>query len=189
MYSIKSDDNLDPVMFIGADVAHGGNSGGGESVAAVVGSRDLNFYFYCAQISVQRNENRGKKSQEIILDMEKMCQPLVEKFIENTKQSPKRIIFFRDGVDYGQFEAVIEKEVSAIKNAVAKISSNPDEPKPKVTTILVQKRNHTRFYPVHEKDQVKEKRRINLYFFLFLIQTLLFTYYSHKRETFCLVHW
>lgn len=137
-------------MFIGADVAHGG----GESVAAVVGSRDLNFYFYCAQISVQRNENRGKKSQEIILDMEKMCQPLVAKFIENTKQSPKRIIFFRDGVDYGQFEAVIEKEVSAIKNAARSIS-NTD---PKVTTILVQKRNHTRFYPVHEKDQVKKKR-------------------------------
>ena len=46
-----------------------------------------------------------------------MAASLLVKFYKNTKRKPERIIFFRDGVSEGQFQATIDVELSALRLA------------------------------------------------------------------------
>ena len=46
-----------------------------------------------------------------------MAANLLIKFYKNTKRKPERIIFFRDGVSEGQFQATIDLELSALRLA------------------------------------------------------------------------
>jgi eukaryotic translation initiation factor 2C len=137
----------EPVMFFGADVT---NFGGGErcSIASVVGSYDLNFTKYAARLSEQKNLNENRQSQEIILDLEEMSFTLIKTFQKNNNLLPKRIIFYRDGVDSGQFEKVLNEEIVALKQACKRLNFDP-----KITMIVVQKRHHARFFPIKQEDK------------------------------------
>ena len=79
---------------------------------------------------------------------------------KQTNQSPKRIIFYRDGVSEGQFKQVLEKELPLIRGQPITLSradrlliQDPlDACKeigitPKITIIIVGKRHHVRFFP------------------------------------------
>ncbi|KAF9065093.1 Piwi domain-containing protein [Rhodocollybia butyracea] len=61
--------------------------------------------------------------------------------------SPKRIIFYRDGVSEGQFKQVLDQELVALKKACASLSIDA-----KITFIVVGKRHHVRFFPTR-RDQ------------------------------------
>jgi eukaryotic translation initiation factor 2C len=137
----------EPVMFMGADVATLDSQS--KSFAALVGSYDLDFCKYSVRLSEQMNSNENKHSQEIILNMEDMAYLLLKKFEEKTKRFPTRIIFYRDGVDVGQFQAVLDKEIAALKNACAKFNKCP-----KITMIIVVKRHNTKLYSTHQNDMV-----------------------------------
>lgn len=64
---------------------------------------------------------------------------------------PQRIVFFRDGVSEGQFEKVMDWEISAIRKACMKLSA---EYKPPITYLVVQKRHHTRLFAEDQRDKV-----------------------------------
>jgi len=67
---------------------------------------------------------------------------------------PKRIIYYRDGVSESQYSKVVEIEVSAIKRAFEKLRKMKKwKDNIKVTTIVVTKRHHTRFYPIDKNDE------------------------------------
>lgn len=135
-------------MFFGADVATVESKG--KSYAAVVGSYDLNFCKYSVRVSEQTNLNENKNSQEIILNMEEMALSLLKKFEQKNGQLPSRIVFYRDGVDSGQFQDVLDQEMCALKRACAKLN------KPvKITLVVVVKRHHTKFYPMNPEDAIK----------------------------------
>lgn len=136
-------------MFMGADVT---NFGGEDrsSIAAVVASYDMVFGKYSVRLSEQKNSNENRKSQEIILDLEEIAYQLIEVFKRNNKQTPKRIIFYRDGIDSGQFQKVLDFELQAVQRACRRHNFTA-----KITIIVVQKRNHTRLFPVDDKNKTK----------------------------------
>jgi eukaryotic translation initiation factor 2C len=66
---------------------------------------------------------------------------------------PKKIIYYRDGVSEGQFSKVVRDEVSAIRRAYETIKKREKvKTDLQLTTIVVTKRHHTRFYPIDDAD-------------------------------------
>ena len=88
-----------------------------------------------------------------------------------TNLSPKRIIFYRDGVSEGQFKQVLDEELPLVKGLsgplcvdvyylLIRSSSAACEEvgiSPNITVIIVGKRHHVRFFPattdVKERDK------------------------------------
>jgi eukaryotic translation initiation factor 2C len=58
----------------------------------------------------------------------------------NGGKKPEKIIYFRDGVSEGQFEEVMNCEMSAIQRACKRMSGGDYEPG--ITFVVVQVRNH-----------------------------------------------
>lgn len=141
------------VMLMGADVTHPSpDVKDGFSVAAVTASHCPNAFGYNLCWRLQ------KPGQEIILDMEDITrQHLIRFYQQNKKMKPEKIIVFRDGVSTGQFEAVLQAEMQAIRRACTKLEPNY---KPAITFIVVQKRHHTRFFPVDKR--ISEDRNCNV---------------------------
>ena len=78
-----------------------------------------------------------------------MSSLLICSFQKHNRTLPNRIIFYRDGLDSGQFQKCLDFEVQAIKNACKALGFNP-----KITMIIAQKRHHTRFFPIKDSDKV-----------------------------------
>ncbi|XP_015790047.1 protein argonaute-2 isoform X3 [Tetranychus urticae] len=136
----------EPVIFLGADVTHppaGDNKK--PSIAAVVGSMDAHPSRYSATVRVQQHR------QEIIQDLASMVKELMIQFYKCTRYKPVRIIFYRDGVSEGQFPAVLNTELLALRKACMMLE---DDYYPGITFIAVQKRHHTRLFCADKREQV-----------------------------------
>lgn len=70
-------------------------------------------------------------------------------FLQQTTKKPHKIIFYRDGVSEGEIQKVMSMEVTAIRRACTSLG---DDYKPQITFLVVQKRHHTRFFPVNPND-------------------------------------
>lgn len=106
-------------MFIGADVQHAKNNYSGEipSIAAVVASMNSECTFTNQRVSRQWPQG-GKQSEETILLLKEMVEELLRAFQDNNDgHLPEHIVFFRDGVDDGQFERIQNGEIVALKKA------------------------------------------------------------------------
>ncbi|KAF7823308.1 protein argonaute 5-like isoform X1 [Senna tora] len=169
-----------PTIIFGADVTHpqpGEDSS--PSIAAVVASMDWpEITKYRGVVSAQAHR------QEIIQDLYKSTQDpqkgivhggiireLLVAFYKSTKCKPARIIFYRDGVSEGQFSQVLLYEMEAIRKACASLQEGY---LPRVTFVVVQKRHHTRFFPV---DNRQTDRSGNI-----LPGTVVDTQICHPRE-------
>ncbi|KAG5139722.1 hypothetical protein JHK84_033490 [Glycine max] len=143
-----------PTLILGADVTHpqpGEDSS--PSIAAVVASMDWPYVTrYRGVVSAQTHR------EEIIQDLYNTCEDpvkgkvhsgiireLLRAFRLSTNQKPERIIFYRDGVSEGQFSQVLLYEMDAIRRACASLQEGY---LPRVTFVVVQKRHHTRLFPV-----------------------------------------
>ncbi|KDP43930.1 hypothetical protein JCGZ_05397 [Jatropha curcas] len=144
-----------PTIIFGADVTHpppGEDSS--PSIAAVVASMDWpGVTKYRGIVSAQTHR------EEIIQDLYKshqdpqrglvhsgMIRELLIAFRRETGLKPHRIIFYRDGVSEGQFNQVLLNEMDDIRKACNSLEENYLPP---VTFIVVQKRHHTRLFPVN----------------------------------------
>ncbi|KAF0286701.1 Protein argonaute-2 [Amphibalanus amphitrite] len=135
----------EPVIFLGADVTHppaGDNKK--PSIAAVVGSMDGHPSRYAATVRVQQHR------QEVIQELSYMVRELLVQFFKSTRFKPNRIIMYRDGVSEGQFQLVLQHELTAIREACMKLELDY---KPGITFIVVQKRHHTRLFCSDKKEQ------------------------------------
>jgi eukaryotic translation initiation factor 2C len=106
-------------MFIGADVQHTKNNYSGElpSIAAVVASMNSECTLTNQRVSRQW-PSQGKQSEEAILLLKIMVEELLIAFKNNNEGAlPEHVVFYRDGVDDGQFERVQNDEVTAVKEA------------------------------------------------------------------------
>ncbi|KAK9690038.1 hypothetical protein RND81_09G100100 [Saponaria officinalis] len=138
-----------PTIIFGADVTHASpGEDSSASIAAVVASMDWpDVTKYKGLVSAQGHR------EEIIQDLYKerdgknygMIRELLISFYRSTGQKPKRIIFYRDGVSEGQFAHVLLHEMDAIRKACATLEPGYLPP---VTFVVVQKRHHTRLFPV-----------------------------------------
>ncbi|XP_044739268.1 protein argonaute-2-like isoform X2 [Chrysoperla carnea] len=131
-------------MIVGADVTHPSpDQQTVPSVAAVAASCDLDGVVYNFHSSLQR------PTAEIIEDLGLIIKKQLIQFKANTKEFPSSILFFRDGVSKGQFPEVRLKEIPAIINACRELSPTY---RPKISFLVVQKRHHTRFFPIRQAD-------------------------------------
>ncbi|KAH9283567.1 Protein argonaute-2 [Echinococcus granulosus] len=143
----RSDELL---MVVGADVTHPGpNSaryGLKKSVAAVVASISCDLMRYVAIVRQQDQIREGKSTREDIDGMEGIFSDLLKTFAKhNNDRLPTKVIVYRDGVSEGQFNRILDIELSAMQRACSNL--RPDY-EPGITFIVVQKRHHIRFNPV-----------------------------------------
>ncbi|KAF9444196.1 argonaute-like protein [Macrolepiota fuliginosa MF-IS2] len=131
-------------MLVGIDVTHPGLGSvkGTPSIAAVVGSVDVDYAQFPASLRMQESR------KEMVTALEDMMGERLKVFFERRKVYPERILVYRDGVSEGQFAIVIEEEMPAIIAACRKIRPNY---RPKLTIVVCGKRHHTRFFPAEEK--------------------------------------
>ncbi|CAF3907844.1 unnamed protein product [Rotaria sordida] len=144
----------DSYMFFGADVIHPTNvTRQHPSIAgivltvfvlAVVGSGDS----LCSTTAVrvcQQYPKEGKCSIETIVGMTDMVEQLIDYYRQANKVLPNKIVFYRDGVDDGQFGKVMAHEIPAIRQAFDRIYDDKSN-HPLLTFIIVKKRHNTRFF-------------------------------------------
>ncbi|PWA91147.1 PAZ domain-containing protein [Artemisia annua] len=157
-----------PTIIFGADVTHPSpGEDSSPSIAAVVASMDWpQVTKYKALVSAQPHR------QEIIHDLYTtstdpkrgvihggLIRELLISFKKSTGHKPHRIIFYRDGVSEGQFNEVLLNEMDKIRKACLSLEENYMPP---VTFIVVQKRHHTRFFPVKHGDRASTDRSGNI---------------------------
>jgi eukaryotic translation initiation factor 2C len=139
-----------PVMFLGADVTHPspGDMKVTESIAAVTGSLDKEGCFYGARLFAQKTPKN--QAYEMIHDLNKMVLSLLTEYFRINKVYPKKIVFFRDGVSEGQFPLVLRHEMNKLREACQSVNVAY---KPAITFVVVQKRHHTRLFPIDQRDK------------------------------------
>ncbi|XP_029849129.3 protein argonaute-2 [Ixodes scapularis] len=141
----------EPVIILGADVNHPApNRSNHPSYAALVGSLDSCPSKYHASVRIQRT-SANSNEREIIKDLKGMVKEALRAFYKKTRQKPRKIIFYRDGVSEGQFAEVLNHELPALRQACKELE---DGYTPAIVFILVQKRHSTRFMPKHQQDGV-----------------------------------
>ncbi|KAI9206024.1 Piwi domain-containing protein [Polychytrium aggregatum] len=132
-----------PTLLVGCDVTHPPPGSAAPSIAALVGSVNRFGTYFRPAIRTQSSR------VEIVAEMEQMMGELIDAFVKSNSQpgrppvTPQRIIFYRDGVSFGQFKEVREKEIAAIKAALEKRKIE----RCAITFIICQKRHHIRFFP------------------------------------------
>ncbi|CAG8640305.1 9527_t:CDS:10, partial [Ambispora leptoticha] len=133
-----------PTILMGADVTHPAPGDTVRpSIAALCASMDAKASRYAAAIRVQTGR------EEIIADLINMVKDLLKTFYQTCGRKPDRILFYRDGVSEGQFQKILTDEIMAIRAACQSLESDY---RPGITFVVVQKRHHTRFFPMEKKD-------------------------------------
>ncbi|KAL4452075.1 hypothetical protein ABPG75_007737 [Micractinium tetrahymenae] len=141
-----------PFMVFGADVTHPMGGEDMPSIAAVVGSMDASATRYAARVSMQSGR------QEIVVDLKNMMKDLLLEFYRVTRgRKPEHLIFFRDGVSEGQFKEVYYSEYSAVREACKEMGDQGAEYAPPITFVVVQKRHHTRLFPMPQDQQNRDR--------------------------------
>ncbi|CAF3544099.1 unnamed protein product [Rotaria sp. Silwood2] len=162
----------DSFMFFGADVLHPTSvTQQHPSIAAVVASGNSQCSMTATRIC-QQYPKQGKCSLEIIIGMEEMVVQLLKYNQEVNKRLPTKVIFYRDGIDDGQFSKIIAEEIPAIRKAFDRMYGEKSN-HPLLTFIVVKKRHNTRFF---KHDQV-ENTKINM-----LIGTVIDTKIVHPYQ-------
>jgi eukaryotic translation initiation factor 2C len=139
-------------MIFGIDVNHPSvENSSKESVAAVVGSIDRTCSYYAARLLAQKREKRS--ALEMIFNLNEPVYQLLLEYHKNNPglKFPQRLVFFRDGVSEGQFNQVLNHEMNEIRKACMRIDPNY---KPRCTFIVVQKRHHSRMFPMKKEHKV-----------------------------------
>ncbi|CAF0953109.1 unnamed protein product [Adineta ricciae] len=145
----------DSYMFFGGDVIHPTNvTRQHPSIAAVVGSGDS----LCSTTAVRvckQYPKEGKCSIETILGLTEMVEQLLNYNQKANKVLPNKVVFYRDGVDDGQFGKVIGYEIPAIRKAFDAVYGEKSK-HPQLTFLVVKKRHNTRFFAYNQSsDETK----------------------------------
>lgn len=134
-----------PALLLGADVTHPTNGSGTVSIASVVGSVDGNFNRFPGSISVQQPR------LETIIEMSSMVVQRIVAYHKVVGKLPKVVLFYRDGVSVGQFNTILDEEVTAVRNAFTSVASQFNTNfEPKLTFITLLKNHSTRFFPLEK---------------------------------------
>jgi len=128
-------------LVLGADVTHPSKITGDRistpSIASVVGNIDDDAAAF-PLIAVKAQKART----EIIVEFKECISRILSQRKQFQAKLPNRVMYIRDGVNEGQFEAVMRNEVDKIDAVYRELS----EESPKITVIIVQKRHNVRFY-------------------------------------------
>ncbi|CAG8771735.1 12361_t:CDS:2, partial [Acaulospora morrowiae] len=113
------------------------------SIAALCGSMDAKASRYAATVRIQTGRN------ETIVDLPNMVKELLKTFYQTCARKPERVLYYRDGISEGQFSRVMDHELKAIRSACRALEQDYE---PTITFVVVQKRHHTRFFPMDRRE-------------------------------------
>ncbi|CAB3380289.1 Hypothetical predicted protein [Cloeon dipterum] len=148
-------------MIMGADVTHpGAGSTNVASFAAVSGKIDRDSVSSFLENVYHMNWRVQPPREEIIADLKEMTKEHILFYYKHStgttanQKKPQYIIFYRDGVSDTQFAEVKRKEVKAIQEACKEVAAQNrwEAYKPIIIFLVVQKRNHARFFPKISDD-------------------------------------
>jgi len=132
-------------MIMGLDTTHGSKTDRMvNSIATTVASYDRDFVNYHTLTMIQARANHE------IIQLKDVTVEHLNNFHKKNNFYPDLILAYRDGISQGQFQDVFDQEINQMKEAFSMISPAYN---PKLTYIVVQKRHHTRFLPVEEKER------------------------------------
>ncbi|KAF8338285.1 Piwi domain-containing protein [Cantharellus anzutake] len=137
-----------PTMIIGADVSHAAPGSRWPSVCSMVFSHNFKScsdYFALNELQEPRREiieGFGRHFQYALQRFHQSTRSTIDKPHPEINYLPRRVIIYRDGVSEGEYQAVLNHELGAVKTVLAELGSNT-----KVTFIVVSKRHHVRFFP------------------------------------------
>ncbi|ETI45958.1 hypothetical protein F443_09597 [Phytophthora nicotianae P1569] len=132
-----------PTIVIGADVEHPRSGMGSRpSIASVVASMDAYSAKYIGRVAAQKAAND-------IQQLPHMLRDLFLAFYRNTDRQPERVIYYRNGVSEGRFYDILQTEMRALRKTFKMLS---DDYNPPVTFVVVNKRHHTRTFPINTRD-------------------------------------
>ncbi|KAM3422173.1 hypothetical protein BST61_g2542 [Cercospora zeina] len=131
-----------PTVVIGADVSHSAPGVDAPSMAAMTISTDKLATRYAAL--VQTNGYRVEMINTDIIKTE--LKPMLQHWVQQVGlgKLPHHIIYIRDGVSEGQYNQVLQQEVTDMKQLVK--SADPTA-NVKFLVIIGSKRHHVRFFP------------------------------------------
>jgi len=138
-----------PTLIMGADVHHPAPGNMSTSIAAVVGNVDVHGTMYATVLQEQGHR------VEHIPGMEAAAKWHILNYQRLRNTLPEQIIMYRDGVGETHFDEIMSREVQAIRKACATVKEGY---KPKLTFLIVQKRNHARFFLENQQDGDREGR-------------------------------
>ncbi|KAI1829183.1 hypothetical protein CBS147337_10022 [Penicillium roqueforti] len=137
-------------MVVGIDVTHPspGSSSEAPSVAGIVASVDKHLAQWPAVLSIQ------KSRQEMVTDLGDMLKSRLSLWMKHNGSYPANILVYRDGVSEGQYNMVLDNELSALRKACKDLysASSTKQGYPRLTIVIVGKRHHNRFYPTKAED-------------------------------------
>ncbi|GMF07766.1 unnamed protein product [Ambrosiozyma monospora] len=93
--------------------------------------------------------------------MAQMVFERVAAYHRSVSKFPQHVIFYRDGVSYGQFDIILKEEVPQVKEALKQVAKkyNIKNYNPKLTFLVIVKRHSTRFFPL-EKNAKDPKGKL-----------------------------
>jgi len=131
--------SLKNLMVLGLDVFHGDTSDEGRpSVVALCAATNEHYTKYATALRTQ------SARKEIVVNLDSMIQEVMQEYLLQRKLPPKEIIFFRDGVGEGMYDTVKKEEIEQLMRVMGELSLQYKQEPPKLTFLVVQKRNHLR---------------------------------------------
>ncbi|UJR09387.1 hypothetical protein I4U23_013630 [Adineta vaga] len=143
------------IMYVGIDLCHPpAGTNDQRSIVAAVASTDVIPNRYFKEIYIQnRFSFNPKKRIEYVVRMKEIMKSLIRQYYDkHQEQPPKAIVIYRDGISESEFDMVLEKEMMATRKACVELSSDYQ---PYLTYIVVNKRHHTRFLPMHLNGNIE----------------------------------
>ncbi|KAI1291821.1 Piwi-like protein 2 [Halotydeus destructor] len=132
---------LKTAMIIGIDVYHDPTQRG-RSVVAFVASINAAVTRWYSKVIFQ------EPNQEMVHTLQTAIVACLSKYLELSSTLPDRIFVYRDGVGDGQLPVVQGYETMQLETAIAEYSAKQNLPRPKLTTIVVQKRISTKMFRI-----------------------------------------
>jgi eukaryotic translation initiation factor 2C len=132
-------------MVIGADVSHPAPGAGSDekaSFAAMTMSCDTSYTRYWAQCNTNGSRVEMVMKPNIKEHIGGMAKAWMAKI--GRGNPPTRVLYIRDGVSEGQYAAVLNEEVVAIKETFKELGMKTI---PAFTVVIAGKRHHIRFFP------------------------------------------
>ncbi|KAL8647804.1 MAG: hypothetical protein Q9210_005343, partial [Variospora velana] len=142
-------------MFVGIDVSHPTYTtmAKAPSIVGIVASLDDNFTKWYGSTRIQEGR------VEMVAKIGELMGERLNLYCQKFDKYPANIIIYRDGVSEGQFEMVLEQEVSAIDAKCAQMYPRKNQKPPDLLVIICGKRHRTRFYPTNAEhaDQTRNQ--------------------------------
>lgn len=134
-------------MVMGIDVTHPspGSSSGAPSIACAVASVDEHLTQWPGSVRIQQGR------VEMVSGLKEMVLERLKLWRKRHSRLPTRIVLYRDGVSESQYEQVLLLELPEFREAFKDLYGKADR-WPKMATIIVGKRHHTRFFPTKIED-------------------------------------